>query len=157
MIEVKRINKVDENILNIITTWMYDFEGREKGYSFEEVKSFFMMGMSDEYPHTYGLFMNDKIIGMCQVSYGVLCIGNEFYPWIVNFFIDKDYRNKGYWRMLFESVIEILKETTDFKMAILNTEIKGLFEKLGCYFLCETDMKLSGKTTMERIYRVPLK
>lgn len=157
MVEVRRINYVDLDLLNTMTTWMWNFEGKDKGYSFDEVKEFIRSGMSDDYPYTYGLFLDNNIIGMCQVSYGVLEIGGIFYPWFMNMYIDEEHRNKGYSRKLFTEIRKILKETTDFTMAIASTEYKDFLDKLDCYFLCEVDIKLGNKTTKERIYRIPLR
>lgn len=157
MVEVKRINYIDLDILEKITTWMYEFEGKEKGYSYDEVKSFMKTGMSNDYPYTYGIFLDDKFIGMCQVSYGILEIGGVYYPWFMNMYIDKDYRGKGYCRKLFNEIKGILKETTDFTMAIASSEYDDFLDRLDCFYLCDVEMKLNGKTTKEKIYRILLR
>lgn len=157
MVEIKRLNYVDSDILEKITTWMFEFEGREKGYSFDEIKSFMREGLGDDYPYTYGLFLENKLIGMCQVSYGILEIGGVYYPWFMNMYIDKEYRGRGYCRKLFNEIKSILKERTDFTMAIASCEYDDFLDRLDCYYLCSVDMKLSGKVTKERIYRIPLR
>ena len=157
MVEVKRINFIDLDILEKITTWMYEFEGKEKGYSYDEIKSFMKDGMNNDYPYTYGLFLDNKLIGMCQVSYGILEIGGVYFPWFMNMYIDEVYRGRGYCRKLFNEIKSILKETTDFTMAIASCEYDDFLDRLGGFYLCDVEMKLSGKTTKERIYRIPLR
>ena len=39
-LELKKLIDIDDNTLNTITTWMYNWWGKRDGYSFDGVKCF---------------------------------------------------------------------------------------------------------------------
>ena len=96
-LELKQLINVDNDILNTITTWMYNWWGIKDGYSFEAVKCFMQHSLQkDRLPKTYGLFLNDTIIGMFQLTYEDLAVRPDIYPWLANVYIDEKYRKMGY-------------------------------------------------------------
>lgn len=93
--------------------------GKDDGDTYEEVKCFMIHSiLKDRLPQTYGLFLNEEIIGMYQFSYEDLSIRPDIYPWLANVYIDEKYRNNGYCRKMMETVktnakiIWILKKYT---------------------------------------------
>ena len=119
-LELKQLVNVDEDILNTITTWMYNWWGKRDGYSFEKVKCFMKHSMMKKrLPQTYGLFLDDKIIGIYQFGYEDLSVRPDIYPWLANVYIDEEYRGKGYGRKLLETVNEIAKKNMDFDNRLL--------------------------------------
>ena len=59
---------------------MYNWCGIKDGYSFEAVKSFMQHSLQkDRLPKTYGLFLNNTIIGMFQLTYEDLSVRPEIY------------------------------------------------------------------------------
>lgn len=114
-IELKQLIDIDEETLNKVSTWMYNWWGKKDGYTFEKVKCFMKHSMqTDRLPQTYGLFLNNKIIGMYQFTLEDLNVRPDIYPWLANVYIDEEYRNKGYARNLLENVKENAKRTIDF-------------------------------------------
>lgn len=94
-IECKQLIDIDEDVLNILSTWMYNWWGKRDGYSFEKVKCFMKHSMEkDRLPQTYGLFLDDKIIGMYQFTYEDLSVRPDIYPWLANVYIDKNIESK---------------------------------------------------------------
>lgn len=80
-LEIKQILELNNKELDIITTWMYDWWGKDDGLSVEEVQCFLTHSIeNDRLPQTYGLFLNDKIIGMYQFSYCDLEVRPDVYP-----------------------------------------------------------------------------
>ena len=119
-LELKQLVNVDKDILNTITTWMYNWWGKRDGYSFEKVKCFMKHSMMKKrLPQTYGLFLDDKIIGIYQFGYEDLSVRPDIYPWLANVYIDEEYRGKGYGRKLLETVNEIAKKNMDFDNRLL--------------------------------------
>ena len=110
-LELKQLVNVNEDILNTITTWMYNWWGKRDGYSFEKVKCFMKHSMMEKrLPQTYGLFLDGKIIGIYQFGYEDLSVRPDIYPWLANVYIDESYREKGYGRKLLETVNEIAQK-----------------------------------------------
>ena len=114
-VEVKKIVQTDDNTLNTITEWMYNWWGKEDGYVFEEVKCFMKHSLQENrLPQTYGIFVDNKIVGMYQFAYEDLSIRPDIYPWLANVYIDEAYRNKGLCRKMMETVKENAEKNLEF-------------------------------------------
>lgn len=150
---IKKITDIDEDDLNIMTTWMYNWWGKREHYSFEEVKCFMLHSMQENrLPITYGMFLDNKIIGMYQFTYEDLSIRPDIYPWLANVYIDKDYRGKGYGRKLLESIKTTFQDITDFNEIYLYTKHIGLYEKFGWIFVSDF-YTYSKNPRMQRLYK----
>lgn len=153
---IKQLINIDDNILNTITNWMYNWWGKKDGYSFDAVKCFMKHSLQkDRIPQTYGLFLNNNIIGMFQLTYEDLNVRPDIYPWLANVYIDEKYRGKGYGRKLLESVKDIAKRTLDFRELFLYTKYKGLYEKFNWKYVCEIDT-FNEKSRIESLYKLEL-
>lgn len=156
-IELKQLIDIDEETLNNVSTWMYNWWGKKDGYTFEKVKCFMKHSMqTDRLPQTYGLFLNNKIIGMYQFTLEDLNVRPDIYPWLANVYIDEEYRNKGYARNLLENVKENAKRTIDFDELFLYTKHIGLYEKFGWEYISKIDT-YNDDSRIERLYRLDLK
>jgi len=153
----RKITSADEETLNTITTWFYEWWGKRDGYNFEAVRCFVEHSMQkDRLPQTYALFLDSKIIGICQLAYEDLSIRPDIYPWIANLYIDEEYRNKGYARILLENVNKTLKDNTEFEELFLYTKHIGLYEKFGWEFIGDLDT-YNKEPRIQRLYRLKLK
>lgn len=153
---IKQLINIDENILDTITNWMYNWWGGKDGYTFDAVKCFMKHSLQkDRLPQTYGLFLNDSIIGMFQLTYEDLNVRPDIYPWLANVYVDENYRGEGYGRILLESVKEIAIKTLDFKELFLYTKHKGLYEKFNWKYVCEIDT-FNEKSRIESLYKLEL-
>jgi len=120
ILKLKQLVQINDNILNIMTYWMYNWWGVKEGYIFDAVKCFMKHSLQkNRLPQTYGLFLDDTIIGMFQFTYGDLNVRPDIYPWLANVYIDEKYRNMGYGRKLLESVPNIAKENMNFNTIFL--------------------------------------
>ena len=141
-IEIKKVVNPDKEILDTTTKWMYDWWGKRKNYDYDKVYYYMKYSFNeDRLPQTYGMFLDDKLIGMYHITYNDLFIRPDIYPWIANLYIDENYRGKGYGGLLISSIKEKVLENTEFKEIYLYTEHENLYEKYGWKFVCKTDLK----------------
>lgn len=156
MKEVKQLINVDINILNTITTWMYNWWGKDEGYSFDGIKCFMKHSMQEnKLPQTYGLFLDNKIIGMYQFTLEDLDVRTDIYPWLANVYIDENYRKQGYGKILLESVMRNVKNIKNFKEIYLFTKHINLFEKFGFEFVELIDT-YSDFDRIKRLYKLKI-
>lgn len=153
----EQITEIDEGNLNIMTNWMYNWWGKKDGLTLEKVKCYMKHSMQkDRFPQTYGLFLDDKIIGMYQFTLEDLDVRPDIYPWLANVYIDEEYRNKGYARKLLENVKENTKQSINFDELFLYTRHVGLYEKFGFEYISDIDT-YNEESRIEKLYRLNLK
>ena len=155
-LEVRKLVNVDNETLDKLTEQMYNWWGKRDGYSLEAVKCFMKHSMEENrLPQTYGLFLDNKIIGMYQFTYDDLSVRPDIYPWLANVYIDEKYRGKGYGRKLLESLFDNAKENINFGEIFLYTKHIGLYEKFGWTFIEEVDT-FKKEQRIERLYKLDL-
>ena len=141
-IEIRKIIDPSKEILDITTKWMYNWWGKELKHEYEHVYYYMSHSFNDnKFPQTYGLFLDDKIIGMYQITYSDLFIRPDIYPWIANLYIDEKYRNKGYGGLLISSIKESVIKNTEFKEVFGYTHHHNLYEKYGWKFVSNTELE----------------
>lgn len=156
-LEIKQLINVDTETLNTITTWMYNWWGKDDGYSFDGIKCFMKHSMqNNKLPQTYGLFLDNKIIGMYQFRYDDLDVRPDIYPWLANVYIDKKYRKLGYGKILLESAIENTKNIIGFNEIFLFTKHIGLYEKFGFEFVELIDT-YNETDRIQRLYKLRIR
>ena len=140
--------------LDQMTDWMYEWWGRREGYSYEAVRANMAHSMQEErLPQTYGLFWDDKLVGMYQFTNGDLFPRPDLYPWLANLCVEKSCRGKGFGRFLIESVRDSSKNA-GLKELYLFTTHNSLYEKFGWTFVEEIDTFLEPR--MQRLYKIEL-
>lgn len=155
-IQVKQLIDIDEDTLDTMSNWMYNWWGKKNGYSYDGIKCYMKHSLQrDRLPQTYGLFVNDKIIGMFQLTLEDLNVRPDIYPWLCNLYIDEEYRNKGYGRILLESVKGIAKSKLDFNELYLYTKHSGLYEKFGWKYISDIDT-FNEESRIEKLYKLDL-
>ena len=155
-IEFKQLIDIDENILDIITKWNYEWWGESLNCNYEKVKCFLKYSMQkDRIPQTYGLFLDDKIIGMCQFLYEDLDVRPDIYPWLANVYIDEKYRNKGYGRILIDNATKVAHNVIKFNELFLYTKHIGLYEKFGWKYIGDIDT-FKDESRIERLYKLDI-
>jgi RimJ/RimL family protein N-acetyltransferase len=138
--EVRKIINVNNNDLNIIVNWMYNWWGKEDNYTEEEVKEYIEHSFQkDTLPQTYGLYLDNKLIGMYQFTYRDLNTRPDIYPWLANVYIDEDYRGKGYSKIMLNTIGNNLKNNTSFKEIYLYTKYDHLYENFGWKYIADVN------------------
>ena len=131
-IKIRKITSPSEELLNTTTKWMYEWWGIENGYKYEDVYTYMKNSYNkDKLPQTYIMYLNDKAIGMFQITYRDLFIRPDVYPWIANIYIDKEYRKKGYGKILISSINNIIQNDLSFNTIYLYTSHINLYEQYG--------------------------
>lgn len=156
-LEFRQIIEIDKQNLDIMTNWMYNWWGKEDGYTFDSVKCFLEHSfLKDRLPKTFGLFHNGRIIGMFQFTYEDLEVRPDIYPWLANLYVDEEYRNKGIGRILLEKVNEISKTSLNFNELYLFTKHIGLYEKFGWVYISDLDT-YTKNPRIQKLYKLNLK
>ena len=156
-LEIRKITDIDSDTLNKITEWMYHWWGKEDGYTLEAVKCRMKHSIQKErLPQTYGLFLDNEMIGMYQFTLEDLFVRPDIYPWLACVYIDGNYRNKGYGKILLESVKSMAQENLKSDEIYLYTKHVGLYEKFGWEFVSEIN-RFKKEAITERLYRLSLK
>lgn len=154
-ITVKRIT--DKTFLDKMTDWLYHWWGRREGYYYEAVRCYMAHSLQNHrLPQTYGLFLEDRLIGMYQFTHGDLFPRPDIYPWLANVYIDSQYRSAGYGRYLIETVQENAQTYLESEELFLFTTHIGLYEKFGWDFMEEIDTYLEHER-IQRLYHLKLK
>lgn len=156
-LSLRKLIDIDEETLTKITTWMYEWWGKRDGYSFDGTKCFMKHSLQKErLPKTYGLFLDNKIIGMYQYTLEDLSIRPDIYPWLANVYIDEEYRNMGYGRKLLESVKETSRLLEEYNEIFLYTRHVNLYEKFGFEFVSKIDT-YRKENRIQKLYKMNLK
>lgn len=150
---VEKLTEVDESTLNKLATWMYDWWGKAGGRTYEAVKSYMKHSMNeDRIPQTYGLYVNNKIVGMFQITFDDLFSRPDIYPWIANVFIDEKYRGLGYGMLMLKQVNSIIQKHTPFSKVYLYTKHIGLYERFGWEYIGPIKT-FDDHNSIERLYK----
>ena len=139
---IKKIVSPTKEILDITTRWMYEWWGVDDNYKYDDVYTYMKNSFNKEkLPQTFIMYLDDKIIGMYQITYRDLFIRPDVYPWIANVYIDSRYRKKGYGKILIDSIKEQVKDNTTLDRVFLYTDHKNLYEKYGWQLIETIDDK----------------
>ncbi len=155
-LEIKKIITADRDIVKTITDWMYDWWGNKEGYSYEATECYIKHSFqTDKLPQTYGLFLNEDLIGMYQFTNRDLFCRPDIYPWLANVYIDEKFRNMGYGKFLIKSIKENAINNLPNDEIYLFTDKIGLYEKFGWEFVCNID-SFDENSQNEKIYKLHL-
>jgi len=148
------INKIvspTKEILDITTKWMYEWWGVEDKYKYDDVYTYMKNSFNKErLPQTFIMCLGDKIIGMYQITYRDLFIRPDIYPWVANIYIEKEYRKKGYGKILIDSIKKQVKDNTSFNTLFLYTSHDNLYERYGWQYIETIDNK-------NKLYKLDIK
>lgn len=153
---VKQITTATASDVKKITSWMYNWWGKRDGRSFKEVECYVKHSFNkDRLPQTYGLFLNNNLIGIYHFTYSDFEIRPDLYPWLANVFIDPIYRHQGYSRFLLASVEDNAKKN-GFKELFLYTKEENLYEQYEFQYLGPFNT-FKEKPKIQRLYCLRLK
>ena len=133
---IKKVINPTKEILDLTTDWMFHWWGIEENYSYHDVYTYMTHSFNDEQlPQTYLMYLDNKIIGMYQITYRDLFVRPDIYPWIANLYIDQKFRNNGYGKILIESIKEQALNHTHFDKLFLYSNHNMLYERFGWKYI----------------------
>jgi len=151
-IQIKKLTNKNSLHFEKICKWQQSWW--DEDYKEEKVKEFMERCLnSDKIPQTYIALCNDKVVGMYQITMDDnVDIRPDYYPWLVNVYVDEEYRGKGVCSCLMKDAITKFKNL-NIKRMYLYTKHENLYEKYGWKFLEEVET-LKGK--IRKIYYLDL-
>lgn len=154
-IKIRKLESKDKNYIEKITIWLYDWWAKEEGNSIDKVRYFVEHSIcNDRIPQTYIALMDDKLVGMYQLSYVDLECRPDIYPWLCNVYVDKNYRNNGICDRMLKTVKENAK-MMGINNLFLFTKHIGLYEKYGWRFIEEIETYCEEQH-IQRLYKLEI-
>ena len=155
--EIRKLVDPDDATLELITGWMWGWWGEEVHRTYEEIRSFMKYStLADRLPQTYGLYVDDTLVGLYQLRLDDLFTRPDIYPWLANVYVHTPYRGRGYGKLMMERVREIAAENLPDAKLYLFTHHVGLYEKYGWKFVSLIDT-VTGTPRMQRFYELELR
>lgn len=110
--EIKKFNELTKDELNYLIDIHYNHWVKFNPNMKKEdtIYKFTKLYTTDNIPFGIALIDNNTIVGFCVLKKENLKKYPNFYPWISDVMIIKDYRNKGYGRKLVSYAEQVLKE-----------------------------------------------
>lgn len=155
-VEIRLIDEITPDLLNTLAQWLYQWWGKEEGYSFDAVSDYLYHSVNrDKLPLTFGCFEHAHMVGMYQFQMGDLFVRPNLYPWLANVYVDPQYRNCGYGDAMLKSVGNMLRQHTSFRECFLYTVHVNFYEKYHWKFVSEIDTFLKNYR-IQRLYQLSL-
>lgn len=125
--------------------------------SFEAVKCYLEHSLcKDRLPQTYVALIDNQPVGMYQISMSDdLETRPDIYPWLVNVYVDENFRGKGICKEMMNTVSENAKKMNLTELFLYTKHI-GLYEKFGWKFIEEVKT-FRNDSPIERLYKLKIK
>ncbi|WP_312071160.1 GNAT family N-acetyltransferase [Anaerotignum propionicum] len=150
-VRVLQLEKEHTVYIARICSWFYHWWGEQEGFSMDKMEAYVLHSLcEDRIPQTYILLADEELVGVYQLSVMDLDVRPDIYPWLINVYIDKPYRGKGYLNLLMQSAKENCRRL-GIKEIFLYTTHEGLYEKYGLRFKEEFDTFIEGNE-IQRLY-----
>lgn len=150
-VSIRQCTQADAPEVSVMTQWMYQWWGETEGYCMEEIAH--MMAHSVNlvrFPRTYTIWLEEKLVGMYQLSLHDLDCRPDLYPWLCNVYLIPEARGKGILYDVMAHVKSCMKEM-DLSCLYLFTIHKGLYEKFGWCLIEEIETFLP-QAHWQRLY-----
>ena len=155
---IEQLKKDNIKELDELTEILYNWWGKEEGYSIEAMKELIKSRCSEkDVPVVYIAKINDSVVGTLTLVANDMEFKQDLYPVITSLFVKEEYRKLGISRKLVEELVKHCKNK--FDNIYLSTELEGFYEKLGfeyvetcnCYYIPNQDKILCGKVYRKSI------
>lgn len=155
--EIIKLEDSHNYIFDKICEWNYNWWGIRNNDSFEAVKCYLEHSLcKDRLPQTFVALIDNQPVGMYQISMSDdLETRPDIYPWLVNVYVDENFRNRGICKELMNTVSENAKKM-NLRELFLYTKHIGLYEKFGWEFVEEVKTFRSN-SPIERLYKLKIK
>lgn len=149
---------------DMLVAWFYNWWGKEEGWTEEEmvdylttlIKPYANPNNIFDIPEIYIATYNDELVGTFSFAMRDLDYRADLYPWLINLYVDEEYRGKGVSKFLITKAIEITKKK-NIKEFYVYTTHESLYEKYGFKFIELVRFYDSQKTPYQRLYKYDLR
>lgn len=149
-IEIKQITTRSDAFFEICK-WFKSWWGKEEKLLPEETQAIMENSINvTEFPRTYALFVDNKVVGVFQFTLFDLHVAPNIYPYLANVYVDENERGKGYSKYLLDGAVNIAKEIGLKKLWLFTSHV-GLYERYGFKFEREVDT-FTKSPRIQRIY-----
>ena len=152
-----RLENNNDDIINKICEWNYNWWEIKNNNSLEEVRCYFKHSLckDNRLPQTFIALIKDEPVGMYQISMSDDLVSRpNIYQWLVNVYVDEKRRGNGICRKLMNTVKENAKSIS-LNELYLYTKHVGLYEKFGWKFI-EKVNTFKDDSSMERLYKLDI-
>lgn len=155
--EIIKLEDSNNYIFDKICEWNYNWWGIRNNNTYEEVKCYLEHSLcKDRIPQTYVALVDNQPVGMYQISMSDdLETRPDIYPWLVNVYVDENFRRKGICREMMNTVSKNAKKLNLTEL-FLYTKYSGLYEKFGWKFV-EEIKTFRNDSPLERLYKLEIK
>ena len=143
---IKKFSELNENEIDFLIEkhynhWVKFNPQMEKAQAEHKFKNIYTQ---NQLPFGIALIENEKIVGFCVFKIENLKKHPEYFPWISDIMILKEFRGMGYGRKLLECAEKILKELGFNKIYVWTDQAPDFYKKLGFTFLKEIEKNEGG-------------
>ena len=152
-----RLENNNDDIINKICEWNYNWWEIKNNNSLEEVRCYFKHSLckDNRLPQTFIALIKDEPVGMYQISMSDDLVSRpDIYQWLVNVYVDEKRRGNGICRKLMNTVKENAKSIS-LNELYLYTKHVGLYEKFRWNFI-EKVNTFKDDSSMERLYKLDI-
>ena len=152
-----RLENNNDDIINKICEWNYNWWEIKNNNSLEEVRCYFKHSLckDNRLPQTFIALIKDEPVGMYQISMSDDLVSRpDIYHWLVNVYVDEKRRGNGICRKLMNTVKENAKSISLNELYLYTKHI-GLYEKFGWKFI-EKVNTFKDDSSMERLYKLDI-
>lgn len=155
--EIIKLEDSNNYIFDKLCEWNYNWWGIRNNDSFEAVKCYLEHSLcKDRIPQTYVALVDNQPVGMYQISMSDdLETRPDIYPWLVNVYVDENFRGKGICKEMMNTVSENAKKMNLTELFLYTKHI-GLYEKFGWKFVEEVKT-YRNDSPIERLYKLEIK
>ena len=111
-----------------------DNKEENRQWRIERKKEKICNAFNDEFYCKLILVDNSKLIGFISIFPNDCKEEKELKPWYATMYVKKEYRNKGYSRILNDAILKEAKNR-GFSILYLKTDLKNYYEKFGAVFI----------------------
>lgn len=153
-LEIIKLINSDNEIFDKVVEWNYNWWGKKAGKNEEEIRYLFEHSIcQNRLPQTFVALIDGRAVGMYQLSMTDDLFGRpDIYPWLINVYVDEEFRGRQICRGLMQTVPKNVKNAGIEELYLYTSHI-GLYEKFG-WELVEMVRTFNEKSPLERLYKL---
>lgn len=149
-LKLRQITKADDTALETISSW-FDGWWDKHIWRKDNIKKYISyMTQENRIPMLFVLEDNGVPVATASIDTSDEVLRPDLYPFLVNVFVEKSHRGKGYSLMIVNYALEKAKQI-GIEQLYLRTQHTGLYEKCGFEYMGQCEL-FDG--SFERLYNI---